>query len=175
MIKTLSAFLAQDQEITARQRDLSKRREVIRAAKEKVFEAAGPADDAAFAKIGELGAQENLLTVGMEKCDRERAGLAASLLNEANHVRLAVCKAGVARRDKIISKLDAVLTPIIPDSDARARVVARARQVMPDIHLLERGITSVESYVFSPRNGDEFVFARQIQGLAERAIAECNL
>jgi hypothetical protein len=176
MIHNLATLLDQDKAITSRKRDLNKRREAVRAAKEKVFEAAGPADDAAFAKIGELGGQENLLTIGIEKCDRERAGLAASVLNEADHLRLAVAKIGVTRRDKILTKLDAALTPFLPDAAARARAVAQVRRATPEIHLLERvAITPLDYCYFSPRDGDEFVFGKQILGMAERAIAECNL
>jgi len=175
MLKTLVTLRAREAEIAGRKAELTKRRDEIRAAKEEVFGAAAPEDSAAFAKVGELGAQENLVTVQLERLDRELAGLAASLLSEANHVRRAVGRAGIARLDKVLAKLDAALQPFLPDAKPRASIVERARHLCPEVRLLEKRALGTGGYGFNPNHGDEFAYARQVLTMAERAIAECGL
>lgn len=167
MTNNLSTLLARTGEIAARKRDLNKRREEIRAAKEKVFEAAGPDDAAAFARIGELGAQESLVVVQVEKLDRELAGLAASVLGEANFVRRAVAKALQEKRDKVLVKLESAIEPFFPDQKARRRQVASMRMVAPEIRALEKGAGGLTAFSFNAVGGDEFTFAAQVLHMAE--------
>lgn len=175
MTKTLLQFLGRADQIEVRRQELTQRREEIRAAKEKVFETAGPEDPEAFGKIGELGAQENLVTVQLEKLDRERAGLGLALLNEADHLRRKVAKLGTNKRDHVIAKLDAALAKFIPDDKQRSGIVQKASAVAPEIRALEKRALTLGSYNFNPHTTDQFQFARQILRMVETAIEQCGL
>ncbi|MBE0541601.1 MAG: hypothetical protein IH623_09460, partial [Verrucomicrobia bacterium] len=168
-------FLARADQIEARKKELTTRREEIIAAKEKIFDAAGPEDAEAFGKIGELGAQENLVTVQLEKLDRERAGLGLALLNESNHLRKKVATLGANKRDRIVAKLDAALAKFIPNDRHRADIVQDASAVTPEIRTLKKRALSLGSYTFNPHTGDPVKFARQILRQAENAIEQCGL
>lgn len=173
MIKNLQTLLSRADEIECRKTELSQRREKLRAQKEQIFAEAGEDDAKAFARVGELGSQENLVTVQMEKLDRELAGLSASLLNEANHVRTALERAGIAKREKISARIAAALAPFVPDAKHRAGLVTQTRIYCPEIRAIEKLCTGRNP--FDPRHENEAKFARRMLQTAERAIAGCGL
>jgi hypothetical protein len=168
MLKTLTQFLARADEIETRKTELLKRRDEIRAAKEQVFESAGPEDTVAFTRIGELGSQEHLLTVQLERLDRERKGLGATLLNESNHVIAVVRKSLYTKRDRLIAKLDADLAKHLLDERARNRIVTEASAFVPELRALSKSV-HIGGDGYHPReNYDEITFAR---GVFRQAVA----
>lgn len=173
MTKTLQTMLGRADEIGAAKTELNTRRNDLRALKEKVFEEAGSNDSKAFARVGELGAQENLLTIQIERLDRELAGLSVSLLNEAAHVRRAVAKAGQIKREKFAAKISAALEQFVPDPKNRDWLVRETCKLAPEAQLLAK--LAFAPAAFDPHSSDQVRFARGTLNLAERAIAQCGL
>lgn len=173
MTKTLQSLLSRADDIVAAKAEISQRREAIRAEKEQVFNDAGPEDKKAFAKVGELGAQENLLVVQMERLDRELAGLSAALLNEANHTRNAVRKAGQVKRAKMVAKIAAALEPFVPNPRRREGLIGDVSAVCPDLQLLDKRTAHIGHY--DPNHETAVDHAKKVFRAAELAIAQCGL
>jgi len=168
MVKILSAFLSRADEIEARLQQLRERRESIRAARDKIFAQPDPDDDKALAELGKFGAQDQMLVLQMERCDRELAGLGASVLNEATHVRQAVAKRVAAVRTKLLAQLDQSLASQYPDAADRARAIARLPEP-PAVAALSRIVSGLESFCFQPAQ-TEIGHARQVCQTATRAL-----
>jgi hypothetical protein len=168
MVKTLSALLSRADEVEARLQQLRARRESIRVARDKIFAQPDPDDDKALAELGKFAAQDQLLVLQTERCDRELEGLGASLLNEATHVRGAVGQRVAAVRAKFLAQLDQSLVSQYPDAADRARAIARLPEP-PAAAALSRLICGLEYFHFQ-REQTEIGHARQVCQMATRAL-----
>lgn len=174
MTKNLIALIALHAEITERQASRRKVIAEIIADKDGIISSAsGPDDSKALEKLNVLASQEAMAQRQLKIDEREMAGLAARLLNEADTVKGKTVKALVAKRDAVMARLDSKFAAEYPDANDRRKAIASLKPVPRELYLVRRRIDSFSGYRFDPQHTDEFKYARQILGMVAQSVAEC--